>query len=366
MTTLNSARPRPARSVAPIRSRVRGFVKTALLLVILGWTAWIGLQRPNLTAAEAALAREDNFNALRLALDDLQVFRLSRASSLVAARAFSREIYPDDAEPYYRFASRFGALPLAAQHDRIQGLFRGVKTEQGVALCREVLTQYPDDPETLRFLATVEWKEGRLPEARDAAQRLAKTKSGQIDGLDLLASIERSAEKRDRAVAACEAILKLDPGLKSYKPNVSGFWTEFTEDLVILHRSAEAREYLSKVIGPYSDPVLLDILGSACKELRDDDAAEQAWRESIRRDPKRMNPWLRLGNHAIDRKRFAEAADVLEKAVAISPDHVAANYLLARAYRFLNRIEDADKLFKKTEELRLAAPPTPGGMGPSS
>ena len=57
-------------------------------------------------------------------MDDLRVFRWSPAASLIAARSLSRTIYPDEAEPYYATAGRFGALPLEAQHDRIQGLVR--------------------------------------------------------------------------------------------------------------------------------------------------------------------------------------------------------------------------------------------------
>ena len=350
-----------------ILRKLRGALKLSALIALAGWTAREALRRPGLRASETALARGDHLDALRLALDDLRVFRLSRASSLVAARAFSREIYPDDAEPFYRFAARFGALPLDSQHDRIKGLVRGLKTEEGVALCRQVLEGHPDDPETLTYLATAEWKEGRLPEAREAAERLTRvgSRADQVSGFDLLASVHRGADRRDQAVEACEAILKIDPDLKLYRPSVSGFWTEFAEDLVLLRRPAEARDHLARVIGPYSDPVLLDILGSAFRDLRDPDSAAKAWRESIRRDPSRINPWLRLGSLEIDRKRFADAAEILEKAVAVEPDHYGANYLLERAYRLMKRADDANRQLKRVEKLRPTTP-GPGGMGPSS
>jgi tetratricopeptide (TPR) repeat protein len=342
-------------------------VKAAFLVALLGGTAWHGLERPAAQASEAAFAKGDHQNALRFSLDDLRFYPLSRNVSLITARSFSRLIYPDAAEPYYRTAAIFAALPLEAQRDRIQGLFRAVQNDRGVALCHQVLKRYPDDPEILKMLTTVEWVRGRLPEARVAAERLAKTATGRFAGLDLLVEIHRDADNREKAVATCEEILKLDPALTFYSPEFQfDFWRRFSEDLIALHRATEARDYLLKVITPYSDPVLLDLLGSAHLELNDLDAAESAWRESARRNPDRLNCWLRLGSLATDRKRYPEAVQHLEKAVALSPDHVGANYLLARAYRFLGRTEDANKQFEKTNTLRRLAPAPPGGMGPSS
>ena len=351
----------------PGRRRRATYVKAALLLTLIGGTVWQGLERPAAQASEAAFSKGDEQNALRFALDDLRLYRLSRRSSLIAARSFSRLIYPDAAEPYYRTAAMFGALPLEAQQDRIQGLFRALQNDRGVALCHEVLKRFPDDLKILKMLTTMEWVRGRLPEARSSAERLAKTAAGRLAGLDLLVQIYHDAESRDKAVSTCEEILRIDPKLNFYTPKLQlDFWKTFADDLLLLHRAAEARDYLLTVITPYSDPILLDLLGSAHKQLNALDAAESAWRESSRRNPDRLNCWLRLGSLAIDRKRYGEAAEFLEKAVAIAPYHIGANYLLQQAYQFLGRTEDARKQLEKTNALRRSAPPDLGGMGPSS
>ena len=354
--------PRPAPSA---RRRVAWSAKLALLLALTGWTAWVALQRPALHAAEAAFTRGDHLDALRLALDDMRFYRWSRASALIAARSFSRQIYPDDAEPLYAVAGRFGALPLEAQQDRIQGLIRGERNERAVSLCREVIASHPNDVTTLRLLATTEWIRGNLPEARDAAERLANTPQGQVDGLDLLASIHHDAERYDAEAQSLEAILRADPELKRYRPGAAAFWLEFGNALIVAHRPEEARDYLQAQITPYCDTRLLDFLGAAQRDARDFDGAARSWRESARRSPKILNPWLRLGTLDLDRKRFADAAESLEKAVAIAPDRIEANYLLAQAYRLLGRLEDAKKSQDKADALRKVAPPKPGGMGPS-
>ena len=383
--TVSRPRPRPS-----AHRRGAGFAKLALLLALAGWTAWVALQRPALRAAEVAFARGDDLDALRLALDDMRIYRWSRASALIAARSLSRQIYPDDAEPLYAAAGRFGVLPLEAQQDRIQGLIRGVKTERAIALCHKVLASHPSDLTTLRFLTWLEWTRGNLPEARDAVERLAsaaqagkilvdrlKVKGpddvkrlanmtqGQVDGLDLLAKIHHDADRFDAEAESVEAILQVDPELKFYRQGPELFWLRLGNALIVAHRFAEARDYLQARVTPYCDPVLLDFLGAAQRDAGDFDGAERSWRESARRAPNSLNPWMRLGVLAMTRTRHAEAAESLEKAVAIAPDLVEANYLLSQAYRHLGRLEDANRLQDKIKELRKVAPPKPGGMGPS-
>ena len=63
-----------------------------------------------------------------------------------------------------------------------------------------------------------EWTAGRLADAREAAERLARTEDGRVDGLDILASIHRQADRRDDAVAAARAILQVDPELSATSP----------------------------------------------------------------------------------------------------------------------------------------------------
>ena len=97
------------------------------------------------------------------------------------------------------------------------------------------------------------------------------------------------------------------------------FWRAFIDDLIQEKRPKEAREYLEARLTPYSDPMLLDLLGTAQKDMNDPEAAERTWRESIRRDPSRMNPYMRLGSMLLALKRFPEAIEALERAVAVSP-----------------------------------------------
>ena len=115
----------------------------------------------------------------------------------------------------------------------------------------------------------------------------------------------------------------------------------------------------------YPDPGLLDILAFARKELGDAEGAEQAWRGSIQRDPSRLNPYVQLSRMLVGRKRFADAVEVLERAVVIDSGNLESHYLLSRAYKFLGRDDDAQRHHQRAEEIRRATPEQSGGMGPA-
>lgn len=375
MAPTSAAHARTASLATPTRFRppFGDVARLSLLFGLVAWTAWAGAQRPALREAEAAFGRKDYATALRRAQDDLAGHPSSRDSALIAARSLSQLIYADRAEPLYELASASAPLGLEALRDRAQGLIRSARLEEAADACRSILADHPDDPTTLIFLATTEQHLGRYAKGIEAAERLAKIPEGRADGLALLAMNHHSAKQPERAVAAGEALLAIDPELTTFRPGRLIFWYAFADDLMALRRPAEVRDYLLKVTaqpaggGPDSRALslnLVDILGSSLKELGDAEGAEARWRDSIRRDPSRLNPWSQLGRLYNGQKRFAEAADVLERAVAIEPDHLDSHYQLSTAYRLLGRHADARRHAERAEEIRRASPSPGGGMGP--
>jgi tetratricopeptide (TPR) repeat protein len=348
--------------------RLSDFFRLAVLLVLLALTSWNLWQRPVRAEAAQALGRKNYRLALRKALDDLAAHPGDPSSSLIAAKSFSALDYGDAAEPFYAIAVANAPLSRDDLLARIDGLVRSNRKREAATVCREALAARPDDPVLLTKLATVEWLDGRLKEAQKQAEQAARTPEGRIDGLTLLATIHHDARNHEQAAKAFEAILAIDPELSSYRPGAALFWREFADDLVMLHRNAEARDYLQKVITPYSDPALHDLLGSALKELGDLAGAEEAWRESARRDPSRLNPWLQRGRLAIGRKRFDDAITFLEKAYALQPDQVEINYQLSVAHRLLGHAEQARRFAAKADAIRAVSPsasPASAGMGAS-
>ena len=357
---------RPTTSAAArLRSRFAVVARTLLFVALVGWTVRAALQRPALAEAEVAFGRRDYRNALRFAMDDLAHHPRSRPSALIAARCLSQLVWADEAEPYYQIAGASAPLSLKDQNVRIEGLIQASRFARAAEVCHEVLAAHPDDPTILRLLATGEWLHRHFVEAPAAAERLVNTPEGRLEGRGLLVTIHHDAAHYEDAVAAAEALLAIDPEVKNYRPGADLFWREYAEDLLRTNRAARARDVLQKVVGPYSDPVLIDLLGTALKDLGDLDGAERAWRDSIRRDPGRLNPWSQIGRLENSRKRFAEAAEALEHAIEIAPSHLDSHYQLSRAYKFLGRTADAKRLADRADEIRRAMPEESTGMGAS-
>ncbi len=347
------------------RNRLAGAARLVFLGGLVAITGFTILRRPALDEAEVALARNDVRKALRLALDDLDTHRRSPESARIAGRSLSALLYGGEAEPYYKIAASQGMLSEADRYARVQGLITSNRPDQAIAVCREILGKQSGNVAILRLLAFTHWLRGEFVEAEATAETLVKTTNGQTDGLGLLAMIHHEAKHPQKAILASESLLAIDPELKTYRPGAMIFWHDYTDDLVQVHRSADARRYLEKIPPIDRGSDLLDILAFARKELGDTEGAEQAWRESIRRDPSRLNPLLQLGRMLVGIKRFRDAAEVLERAVKLAPGNLESHYLLSRAYQFLGRESDADHHRKRAEEIRRASPAPIGGMGPS-
>ena len=74
-----------------------------------------------------------------------------------------------------------------------------------------------------------------------------------------------------------------------------------------------------------------------------------------------------MGGPAVPPLDPQQRAEALERAVALAPDHIDANYQLARAYQFLGRAADAKRQLDRVEAIKkVAPPPPPGKMGPST
>ena len=348
------------------RARLATWGRIAGLLALGTWTAREALRRPALSEAEAAFGRGDHATALRRAEDDLARHPSSIEAARIAARCLSLLRFADRAEPLYELGRERGILPLEARRDRARGFYFCKQFDLAAEACEAILQDAPEDAPTLLLLTQLEFTRDHFAEGAAAAERLAAAPGGRFDGLAWLAMNHHANRNPEAAVAADSALLGIDPTLETYRPGPEIFWYEFAEDLLKINRPVEARDRLLKVVNRLPAPVLLDLLGLALRETGDTQAAEARWRESIRRQSGRANPWLALGRLYNDQKRFAEAAEVLERAVTIDPGQRDSHYRLATAYRFLGRDEEAQKHFARAEEIRRASVGASEGMGPAS
>lgn len=95
-------------------------------------------------------------------------------------------------------------------------------------------------------------------------------------------------------------------------------------------------------------------LGEALDMAQKPDEAAVALQRAIWINPNFVGPYVLLGKIMKSRGSFALAAQMLEQAVKLDPGNSNAHYMLGQAYQSLGRTEEADREFRKAQELLKA------------
>ncbi|HEV3167737.1 MAG TPA: hypothetical protein VGZ22_27280 [Isosphaeraceae bacterium] len=328
-------------------------------------TVWQAGRAPALAEAQAAEREHDYLTALRRAVDRLDRAPNDPVASLVAARCLTQLQFVDQAEPYYERAQRAGILKLEDNQKRALGLTMANRLEPASTLYEQILKNDPDNPTALRRFAALRISQARYRDALNLAGRLTQLPGQAVIGYALIGTIEHEQKHADRAVAANKKVLELDPELRQVPVPSTLFWTQFANDLIVSGQPREARRHLKRELALRSDPVQMDLLGSALQWEGELDKAEECYRQAIEWDPNLGPAWLHMGRLLMQPQinKTEEAVTYLKRAVELDPASFEAPYTLSLAYRRLRRKEDADRYQRLAEELKRKGPPTPGGMG---
>jgi tetratricopeptide (TPR) repeat protein len=345
----------PGRSPWPRRGVV--------LVGLLALTAWNATRSEALGPARQAYARAHYPTALRHALDHLDRRPWSREAARLAGLCLSRLSFADEAEPYY---VRAGAPSLDDLHVRAFGLVRCNQRERAIAAYEQILERWPDDPVSLRRLATVQMTQGNMMEAIRLSERLAASpeREDQIIGYTMVASFNHNVRETEKAVSAFNQVLELDPELRTMPLPRSQFWAHYTQDLLDMGRPDRALPLLERGLREVGeDAQLWTILGLARQQLGELDEAEQCWRRAIALDPGLPMAWTNLGRVQLSRGKAEEAIESLTRASTLEPNNASLIYSLVLANRRLGRNEEVERLTRRGEELRKRFGTPTTGMG---
>jgi tetratricopeptide (TPR) repeat protein len=354
----------PARARVPIRGILRRLAAALALIGLVALALWQA-SPVALVEAQAAGRAGDPVTALRRAMDHLDRAPRNADAALVAARALSRLQFPDRAEPYYAQARRSGLLGLDDLQARALALTQANRLDEAVAAYEEILKSQPDEPLALRRLATVRYSQMRLREAQALAERLAQIPGQAVVGYTLLGSIQHEQKHPERAAAAYERALALDPELRTVPLPPQIFLTNLAQDLIAAGQPARAREILLRVLAGNRDAVQMDLLGLAYQSEGALDDSERCYRRAAEWDPKLFSAWLHLGRLLMqpNQNRPDDAIACLKRAEELAPTSFEPPYSLSLAYRRLGRDDEAERYQKRTEDLRRQQGAPATGMG---
>jgi tetratricopeptide (TPR) repeat protein len=244
----------------------------------------------------------------------------------------------------------------------------------------------PDSPETLYLLAQVYSDESRPLDALDLLVRAHKIAPENTDviflmarvsmsqnyyedaipllesGLaiapqrvDLLAALGESyfmAGKVDKAIEKFQELIKIDPSARSY--------VFLGISYRHLGRFDEAKQYFQNglKLDPHNSACLFN-LGFIAERQGDDAQAEALFQQALRSNPDFAAALLELANLRIGSKKYAEAAVLLRKYVAVSHNPATGYYKLAMVERNLHQTEAADRDLKVFQTVSKDVPTGP-------
>ncbi len=332
------------------RSRAIVLLSTAIV-VALG-TGWNLTRSDELAEAERAYGRVNLVGCLQHALDHLERQPWSREAALLAARSLSRLDFPEEAETYFR---RAGPLSLNDQQIRAYGLARGPHPERAIPAYRELLGLAPDNVTAMRRLAAVLLSQGDKDQLLELADRLDRVPGGEVIGAMLRGTVYHNSKNPQRAVAAFERVLELDPDLHEMPASRKIFWSQLADDLIECGRIEDAGRYLERALAAGAGAELIDLVAYT-EFLRGNlDEAERRYRQAAEVDPVSYRPHLGLAKLALQRRRRDEALRELDLARRLAPRRYGILYSLALLYKQLGRDAEAAQVKAEIKELQDAA-----------
>ena len=183
-------------------------------------------------------------------------------------------------------------------------------------------------------------------------------------GHQIVATVMHRTDNPDEAVSEAEQVLLHYSDLKHLSSEARlVFWNNLARDLLLLGRAEEAQRYLTQQLALEERADFLILLGQAYQKGGRLEDAERAWIRASEIDPQLGGSWLELGRMALRRHQPEQALTFLEKVRTIAPDYFEILYALERAYRQLNRIEEADQSKERLATLRVGRPSATRGMG---
>lgn len=240
---------------------------------------------------------------------------------------------------------------------------------------REALRLAPTQGAVLTNLAIVLVQQNKRAEARDYAEKAVGLDAESIEALLVLADCHLHDERFTEAIAACDRILALEPGLAeihnnralalerlgrhadalaayertlALSPEVAQAWLGRGNALGMLKRFDEALAAYERAVALQPNlPEAWLGRGSALCDLKRHDDALAAFDKALALDPKLAAAWFGRGNVFYDRKNFVEALAAYDRALALDPGLAGAWLGRGDALRFLKRASEAIAAYRQ-------------------
>jgi tetratricopeptide (TPR) repeat protein len=210
-------------------------------------------------------------------------------------------------------------------------------------LCRDALAELPGEPNLTSLLGAALNRQGRGPEAEPLLRRALEAEPGYAKGHEELGRALLQSGRVEEAIERLQHALELAPKLQSAQLTLIDALTE-------AGRADEAQAVMESFLR--ADPAR-ELVAKAAEHHRAGrlEEAEAAYREVLKHNPRNLEALRLLALIAITTEHYGQAEKLLQRAIEIAPDFIAAWIDLSRTQ--LERLDLAAALdsIRRAEQL---------------
>lgn len=366
--------PRSAKPATKVPGAEKGQPTTRLaVLLVIGAVLVVGgtlgfswLQGRDLRkAAEALDAKEPDPQYAKFLLDQY-LAKHPENTEAMALKARTLVMLQEDPVEALRLFEVAKAANAAEQHAWAKAMMMTQQWSPAAELLTEVLKDEPDNADALYEVTMCRLRTGKLPAARESAERLTKVAGQEAKGYLLLGSIERDSGNSEKAREYYARVLDYDKEAADLNIPPYEFFLDYGQLLVELNttkdkkQARQAAEFIGKsmelqrvIVGRPSGETFV-ALGHTSMLVDRPDRAAEIWEQALVFDPGNVQARELLAKGELERgdpKKALEWLSPLENPTSgeISPGVTAEiSYLFQRCHELLQNTGEADKWRERT------------------
>jgi protein O-GlcNAc transferase len=225
----------------------------------------------------------------------------------------------------------------------LKTLFAGDHEAAG-QIYRQILENFPDQPEALYYLGLISAGKGENEQAVNYISRSVAINPLNIDAFYNLGIIKRSLGDLMGAAGSFRKLIELSPGL-------SEGYLSLSDTLIAMGKGEEAIPYLEKAVAINPDILQAHYnLGIFAMQKRNFSEAENHFRKALELKPDWAEAYTNLGNVLKEKRNLPEALHCYLKALEYNPDWTDVNNNIGSLLIERGLTEEAALYFRKVTE----------------
>jgi tetratricopeptide (TPR) repeat protein len=245
-----------------------------------------------------------------------------------------------------------GAATVEDLHAWAQAYLRLESWSRALPLLAQVLRMDPDNADALHEITGCRVRLGLLHEAAESALRLAELPDQEPRGLVLLAAIQSDLGRAGDAVQTYQRLIDLAPDGQGLQIPPEELFTQYGLVLLNQGQAEAAVQMFEKSLAIHPTAEAYYYLGNAHAQAAHTDAAEAAWKQSLKLDPAGVPVHEALADSALQKGDLKAASEWLAPLERIAQARYKSAYLFQRLAMKRNDQAAVERWRKKADELR--------------